>query len=67
MAFIATAAWVVRPLGILLFALLSITGQLGGALILDRLAPTAGSAPGWQLYLGVGLTGVAVVLAGVRR
>lgn len=61
--FIATAAWAVRPLGVLLFALLSIAGQLGGALVLDLLAPAAGEAPGWPLVAGVALALVAVVVA----
>lgn len=65
--FIAGAAWVVRPLGVLLFALFSILGQLGVALLLDLWAPTPGAALGWQLVAGAALAGVAVVVAGVRR
>lgn len=61
--FIATAAWAVQIIGVLLFALASISGQLGGALLLDIVAPTAGSVVGWQLVFGLLLTGVAVLIA----
>lgn len=60
--FIATAAWVVQRLGVLLFALLSITGQLGGALLLDWLAPTAGATFHITLVAGVVLAAIAVAV-----
>lgn len=66
-AFIATAAWAVRTLGVLVFALLSIAGQLGGALLLDLLAPTTGAAPGFALVAGVALAMAAVVVAAAPR
>jgi transporter family-2 protein len=64
---IMTAARVVRPLGVLLFALLSIGGQLVGSLVLDVVVPTPGTQVGWQLLLGVALTGAAVMWAAVRH
>ena len=66
-AFIAVAAWVVRVLGVLLFALLSVSGQLGGAVLLDLVAPTAGHEVGVRLLLGLALTLVAVAVASLGR
>lgn len=60
--FIATAAWVVQRLGVLLFALLAITGQLTGALILDWLAPADGITFHATLVAGVLLAAVAVAV-----
>jgi transporter family-2 protein len=66
-AFILTAAVVVRPLGVLLLSLLSTSGQLTGALVADVVAPTPGTVLTWQLVVGVLLTMAAVALAAVRR
>lgn len=60
--FIAAAAWVVQRLGVLLFALLAITGQLTGALLLDWLAPAAGVTFHVTLVVGVLLAAVAVAV-----
>lgn len=60
--FIAAAAWVVQRLGVLLFALLTITGQLSGALLLDWLAPADGVTFHATLIGGVVLAGVAVAV-----
>jgi transporter family-2 protein len=60
--FIAAAAWVVQRLGVLLFALLTITGQLTGALLLDWLAPAAGVPVRVTLVIGVVLAGIAVAV-----
>jgi transporter family-2 protein len=60
--FIAAAAWVVQRLGVLLFALLAITGQLTGALLLDWLAPAVGVTFHLTLVIGVLLAGVAVAV-----
>jgi transporter family-2 protein len=60
--FIAAAAWVVQRLGVLLFALLTISGQLIGALLLDWLAPAAGVYVHLTLVIGVLLAGVAVAV-----
>ena len=66
-AFIVVAAAVVRTLGVLLFALLSIAGQMVGALLLDVVAPEAGRPITWQLIVGVIVTGAAVALAAALR
>lgn len=60
--FIAAAAWVVQRLGVLLFALLTITGQLAGALLLDWLAPAGGVSIHLTLVAGVLLAAVAVAV-----
>ena len=60
--FIAAAAWVVQRLGVLLFALLTITGQLTGALLLDWLAPADGVTFHATLIAGVLLAAVAVAV-----
>ncbi|MFM1965522.1 MAG: hypothetical protein RL134_1247 [Actinomycetota bacterium] len=60
--FIAAAAWVVQRLGVLLFALLAITGQLTGALLLDWLVPAAGVTFHLTLVAGVLLAAVAVAV-----
>jgi bacterial/archaeal transporter family-2 protein len=65
--FIAIASWVVPIVGVLLFALLSIAGQLSGALLLDVVAPTAGTELVWNLFAGVALALVAVVVAARGR
>jgi len=70
--FIAAAAWVVQRLGVLLFALLAITGQLIGALVLDWLLPADGVYVHLTLVLGVALAGIAVAVGsasswGARR
>jgi transporter family-2 protein len=64
---IAGAAWVVPVLGVLVFSLLSVMGQLTGALILDLVVPTPGTTVGWHLFAGVGLTFLAVLIASRGR
>ena len=64
---IMTAARVVRPLGVLLFSLLSIGGQLVGSLTLDLVVPTSGVVVSWQLFLGIGLTALAVGWAALKH
>ncbi|MFN8155887.1 MAG: DMT family transporter [Candidatus Nanopelagicales bacterium] len=61
--FLLLSAIVIRPLGVLLYSLVTIGGQLAGAVALDVVAPTAGAEIGWQVVLGVLLTGAAVVVA----
>jgi bacterial/archaeal transporter family-2 protein len=60
--FIATAAWVVQRLGVLLFVLLSVSGQLIGALLLDVIAPTPGTSVHATLVAGVLVAGAAVAI-----
>ena len=59
--YITVAAVLVRPLGVLLFGLLSISGQLTGSLLSDLLLPTPGTVVSWQLIAGVALAFAAVV------
>lgn len=61
--FIIVAAWTVRQVGVLVFALLSITGQLVGALLIDILIPDDDVNLGPGLFFGVAITGCAVLLA----
>lgn len=65
--FIAIAAWAVPIVGVLLFALVTIAGQLSGALLLDVVAPTAGTDIAPTLILGVVLAFVAVAVAARGR
>lgn len=60
LSIIAGAAWVVPALGVLVFSLLSVLGQLSGALVLDLVAPTEGTSVGWQLFAGVAMTALAI-------
>lgn len=64
---IAGAAWVVPVLGVLVFSLLSVFGQLTGALLLDLVAPTEGTSIGWHLLAGIAMTFVAVLVAAAPR
>lgn len=62
--FIAISAWGVRHLGVLVFGLALLTGQLGSALALDLLDPRTRDAVGPAMWLGVAITFVAAALAG---
>lgn len=63
--FIALAAWAVRGLGVLVFGLLSIAGQLLGSVLLDTIWPTGAAGLGWPQWAGLALIAIAVVLAAV--
>lgn len=63
--FIVVAAAAVGPLGVLLFALLTIAGQITGALVLDVLFPAPGSSFSWMLVIGCLIVGAGVALASV--
>ena len=63
--FIALAAWAVRAVGVLTFGLLSIAGQLVGAVILDAILPSGTAPLGWPQWAGLACVAVAVVLAAV--
>lgn len=64
--FIALAAWAVRPLGVLSFALLAVMGQLLGALVIDLAFPS-GAPPSLATFVGLAIVGFAVVLAAYGR
>jgi bacterial/archaeal transporter family-2 protein len=65
--FIAIASWAVPLVGVLLFAVVTIAGQLSGALMLDVVAPTAGTDLAINLVIGVLLAFVAVAIAARGR
>ncbi len=67
MTLIAVSAAVVRRTGVLVLGLASVAGQLAGAVVVDLVAPGAGSAPGVATWLGVALTFAAVLLATLSR
>ncbi len=60
---IAGGAWTVPVLGVLLYSLLSVFGQLAGALVLDLVWPTEGTSVGWHLAAGAAMTFLAVLVA----
>lgn len=61
--FIALAAWAVRGVGVLVFGLLSIGGQLLGAVLMDLLAPADDAGFRWPQWAGLAFIAVAVALA----
>jgi transporter family-2 protein len=65
--FVLTAAFMAKTLGVFLFTLTSVVGQLSGAILMDVLFPTATTNITWQLLLGVSITGAAVVLASGKK
>jgi transporter family-2 protein len=61
--YIAMSVWVVPKVGVLIFVLISVSGQLTGALVLDVVMPTSGTVITSTLFIGVGLTLMAVALS----
>jgi transporter family-2 protein len=61
--FIGLATIAVAPLGVLMFGLFSISGQLVGAVLLDLIAPTKGAHVGWQTVVSIAITAIAVSFA----
>lgn len=61
--YIAMSVWVVPKVGVLIFVLISVSGQLTGAIFLDLLMPTSGTVITPTLFIGVGLTFAAVALS----
>lgn len=62
--FIAIAAWAVQHVGVLLFGLALLTGQLGSAVLFDLLFPAHGEHLQATMLLGVLVTFGAAALAG---
>ena len=62
--YIATAAWTVRPLGVLRLGLLTVAGQLAGGVLIDLVSPAAGASVGPVTVIAVLLTLVGVAIAG---
>lgn len=67
LAYVATATWAVRSMGVLLTALISIVGLLAGALAVDIISPTGGADVGLALLGGVLLSAASVALATWQR
>ena len=65
--FVLTASFMAKTLGVFLFTLTSVVGQLSGAILMDVLFPTASTNITWQLLLGIAITGAAVVLASGKK
>lgn len=66
-AIIAGSAYVVPGLGVLVFSLLSVSGQLGTALILDLVSPTGGTSVGVRLFAGLLMTMLAIAVSSAPR
>ena len=62
--FIALAAWAVQHVGVLVFGLALLSGQLLSALIIDLVFPTPGHAVTAVMVAGVAVTFAAAALAG---
>lgn len=62
--FIAIAAWAVQHVGVLVFGLALLTGQLGSAVLVDLVAPAAGHEVSLRMLVGVVVTFAAAGLAG---
>ena len=67
LTFIVTAAWAVPRYGVLIFALITIAGQLCAALVLDLATPVGDNGVQWPLVVGVVMTLLAVLMAAGRR
>lgn len=65
-AYIAMAAVGVQRIGVLMFTALSVAGQLLGSLALDLLVPSSGITVGPNIYAGVALSMLGI-LVGVAR
>jgi len=61
--FIALAALVVRWIGVLIFGLSAIAGQLIGSLLLDVLLPASGHQPTVSIFIGTAIALVAILVA----
>lgn len=64
--FVLVSASMARSLGVFVFTLTSVVGQLSGAIALQYAHPTGGSSITWQLLTGLAITGAAVLLASSR-
>jgi len=65
--FIIATAWAVQVLGVLLLALVAISGQLIGAFTLDLVVPTVGTVVNLALIVGIVLALCAAALAAFGR
>ncbi len=65
--FISTATLFVRHLGILAFTLLTVTGQLLGAIILDVFFSATGVFPSAAVFLGLGLAALGGYISALKK
>lgn len=65
--YIAMTSLIVQHLGVLTFTLVSVGGQLIGALALDLYFPTEGISVSWYLVTGIAMTYLGVVVGGARQ
>ena len=65
--YIAFSALAVQYLGVLEFTLFSVGGMLVGSLLIDFVAPTAGTSISWYLVAGIFLTYLGVIANGLSR
>lgn len=63
--FISAAAYLVRPLGVLLFGLCTIAGQLIGSVLLDLVLPIRGAHLASSTVIGAAVTLLAVGVASI--
>ena len=64
--FIISAVVFVRTLGVLIFSLVAVVGQLLGAVLLDLFFPTPGNVVSAEVLIGIVITVVAVVIAALQ-
>lgn len=64
--FIVSAVVLVRTLGVLIFSLVAVVGQLLGAVLLDVFFPTPGNVVSTEVLIGIAITVVAVVIAALQ-
>jgi len=64
--YIATVAWVVRIVGVLMSSLLTLAGLLAGSLVSEYLNPTRGTSINAGLFCGIALVILATLIAGAR-
>jgi transporter family-2 protein len=64
--FIVSAVVLVRTLGVLIFSLVAVVGQLLGAVLLDVFFPTPGNVVSAEVLIGIAITVVAVVIAALQ-
>jgi transporter family-2 protein len=65
--YIAMTSLIVQHLGVLTFTLVSVGGQLVGALLLDLYFPTEGVSVSWYLVTGIAMTYLGVLVGGARQ
>jgi transporter family-2 protein len=65
--YIAFTALIVQHLGVLIFTVLSVGGQLLGSLVLDLFHPDTSGGVGAALITGICLTYLGVIVSGERR